>query len=108
MCPYQHEEISDYKQNDKNGVQTGCEENNEIESTNDIEEYESDSDCHEFKCDCCEETFKLESELKIYMENRHCNNCGEYFVAANTLNIHKKTCMDLRNILKLKIKVKID
>ena len=57
MCPYQHEEISDYKQNDKNGVQTGCEENNEIESTNDIEEYESDFDCHEFECDRCEETF---------------------------------------------------
>ena len=93
MCPYQHEDISGYKQNDKNGFQTvECEENNEIESTNDIEEYESDSDCHEFECDHCDETFELESELKMHMENRHCNYCGEYFLAANTLNIHKRKC----------------
>ena len=93
LCPYQHQDISVNKQNDKNGIQSvECEVNDEIVLTNDIEEDASDADSYEFECDHCEETFELESEVKMHLENRHCNNCGEYFVATNTLNIHKKKC----------------
>ena len=83
LCPYQHEEINLDKQNDAK---------NEMKLAKVIEEDDSESDCHEFECNYCEETFEFETEQKMHMENRHCNNCGEYFIAMNTLNIHKKKC----------------